>query len=184
MYDKKTKWPKADTQRKRAEKAEALVEELRLQLKYPDPEDMPGELAAKYCPFNDPLHFHHDGCPSEWAMEERISASEKKNTKEEKQERKRHTIGYHVDGGIMWGGFFEDSDYCVVVGARRFDTSPFYNDSHYEEPRELVSKKDIVCMSLNSLWKAEKNKDKATTKSEEEKKKIVEAIKDFSKELC
>lgn len=19
------------------------------------------------CPFNDPLHYHHDGCPSEWA---------------------------------------------------------------------------------------------------------------------
>lgn len=54
----------------RAEKAEALVEELRLQLKYPDPEDMPGELAAKFCPFKDPLHFHHDGCPSEWAVEQ------------------------------------------------------------------------------------------------------------------
>ena len=54
----------------------AEIEELQLQLKYPDPEDMPGELAAKYCPFNDPLHFHHDGCPSEWAQEERIEKAE------------------------------------------------------------------------------------------------------------
>lgn len=60
----------------RAEKAEAERDELRLQLKYPDPEDMPGELAAKYCPFNDPLHFHHDGCPSEWAVEERANKAE------------------------------------------------------------------------------------------------------------
>jgi len=51
-------------------------EELRLREKYPDPEDMPGELAAKFCPFNDELHFHHDGCPSEWAMEERVKKAE------------------------------------------------------------------------------------------------------------
>ena len=51
-------------------------ERLREQLQYPDPEDMPVELAAKYCPFNDPFHFHHDGCPSEWAQEERAEKAE------------------------------------------------------------------------------------------------------------
>ena len=35
-------------------------ERLRLEVKYPDPESMPAELAAKFCPFKDPLHFHHD----------------------------------------------------------------------------------------------------------------------------
>jgi hypothetical protein len=54
----------------------AEVEGLRTQLNYPDPEDMPGELAANYCPFKDPLHFHHDGCPSEWAVEERAEKAE------------------------------------------------------------------------------------------------------------
>jgi hypothetical protein len=51
-------------------------EDLRLQVKYPDPEDVPGELAKKFCPFNDELHFHHDGCPSEWATEERVKKTE------------------------------------------------------------------------------------------------------------
>ena len=51
-------------------------ERLLLQIQYPDPEDMPGELAAKFCPFNEPFHFHHDGCPSEWAIEERIKKAE------------------------------------------------------------------------------------------------------------
>jgi chromosome segregation ATPase len=60
----------------RAKKLEAEVENLRNDSKYPDPEDMPGELAAKHCPFNDPLHFHHDGCPSEWAVEERAKKAE------------------------------------------------------------------------------------------------------------
>ena len=59
-------------------------EGLRLEQKYPDPEDMPGELAAKYCPFNDHLHFHHDGCPSEWAIEKEIERLRAENERLEK----------------------------------------------------------------------------------------------------
>lgn len=53
--------------RKRVAELEAEISNLLLQAKYPDPEDMPGELAAKFCPFNEPMHFHHDGCPACWA---------------------------------------------------------------------------------------------------------------------
>ena len=50
----------------------AVLEEEKRQTAFfeTDPESWPQERAIKYCPFKDPLHFHHDGCPSEWAADE------------------------------------------------------------------------------------------------------------------
>ena len=36
-----------------------------LQLLKEDPENLPDEIAEQCCLMDDPVHFHHDGCPSE-----------------------------------------------------------------------------------------------------------------------
>ena len=83
----------------------AEVEQLRLEAKYLDPEDMPGDLAAKFCPFNDQLHFHHDGCPSEWATEERVRKTEAEN------ERLRKTLE----------GIREALKHCCAMGKEQME---------------------------------------------------------------
>ena len=94
----------------------------------------------------------------------------------------------NLDSGVVYGFFFDDSDYFVTIEARKFSDFPLYNEEHFKEPREFNSKSDIMVRFLSSRLKEDTKRrvwDKELKKydrdiedlSDDERKSINDEIK-------